>query len=175
MWPSPVSFLCLSLPSPSRSSSWGHGTPPLPTKRCGGQDMLSAGQACHTLKGGERSETGETYSALEMESSCGVSGVTDSWRPERLAHLERGNALDSSHCLPNQETWGLPAPGRCPPGEWGDTRLCVLGCPSRLRPALGQQGGAGPAEEERRVASLGGGIPEPAKNSRGNYSNTFPK
>lgn len=62
--------------------------------------------------------------------------------------------------------------------------LCVLACPlltdrgkpwvSREEGEEGEQGEEG-QKKERRVASLGGGIPKPAKNSQGNYSNTFPK
>lgn len=80
---------------------------------------------------------------------------------ESLPHLEHGTPLDTS--LPNQKTWGLLAPGLWVPA------LLSLG---------DQRGGAcqgGKVEGGGWVACLGGGIPEPPKNSQGTRCSTFPK
>ena len=91
--------------------------------------------------------------------------VIDSESPERLAHLERGNALERP--LPyNQETevWGggrrvLSNPGlsqgRTPSPQHTHTHscgLCVPVCPLKSRRALGQPGGGRGGGEAGRLA-----------------------
>lgn len=67
----------------------------------------------------------------------------------------------------------------CPREMLVSRGLCVLLCPlrptDRGKPWVSREEGEEGQKKERRVASLGGGIPKPAKNSQGNYSNTFPK
>lgn len=112
--------------------------------------------------------------------------VIDSESPERLAHLERGNALERP--LPyNQETevWGggrrvLSNPGLsqgripCPQHTHTFLRAVCPRLPFKIQASLGS---ARRRKRRRRggAASLGGGIPKPAIFSRGIYSNTFPK
>lgn len=72
--------------------TWEH-----PTKGGGwDQDPFS------TLKGGKRSDSGEPHPALEIDG-IQMWGVMDSLRPKCLAHLEFGNALESTP-LPNTHT-----------------------------------------------------------------------
>ena len=116
--------------------------------------------------------------------------VIDSESPERLAHLERGNALERP--LPhNQETGGGcgvwkegPLQSRFAPGEdplppthtHTHTFLRAM-CPRLPFKIQASLGSARRRKRRRRggAASLGGGIPKPAIFSRGIYSNTFPK
>lgn len=97
---------------------------------CGTQSP-QAGQTRHTLKGGERSETGEPRPALEMEFSGGLSWIPGGQNVRLTWNV--GNALDSSPSLRSQETWGeggLPAPslpqGDALLGAGGCVSLCAL-------------------------------------------------
>lgn len=112
--------------------------------------------------------------------------VIDSESPERLAHLERGNALERP--LPhNQETagWGgwkegplqyrfAPREDPLPPHTHTFLRAVCPRLPFKIQASLRS---ARRRKRRRRggAASLGGGIPKPAIFSQGIYSNTFPK
>ena len=148
VWPTPVASLCLSPPSPSRPSSRGPGAPAC--KGCGGQDWFSAGQTGHTLKGGERSETGEPHLALEMEFICGMSwipGGQNVWLTWR-----GGTPLRPPSPSPQPGNMGVSPLQVCPREMPVSRGLCVLVCPlrptDRPRQALGQQGGGGGGPEE---------------------------
>lgn len=115
---------------------WGTREPP--AKGCGGQDLFSAGQTCHTLKGGERSETVEPRPALEIEFSCGMSwipGGQNVWLTWTV-----GTPLRAPPPSPARKYGGggVSLLQVCPKEMPVSGGLCVLVCPLSLRQALGQ-------------------------------------
>ena len=112
--------------------------------------------------------------------------VIDSESPERLAHLERGNALEAPPLQPGNGGVGwwkegplqsrfVPREDPLPPTHTHTFLRAV--CPRLPFKIQASLGSARRRKRRRRggAASLGGGIPKPAIFSRGIYSNTFPK